>query len=212
MTDVPVPLIDSSVYRSRNVKVGGIRQEFVPHATEDGAFFFNSWRLQDNMSMCQYISSRPMRHIVPTNGSRSPAEYYWNNLAGLDITYGADIHHNYCSGSVFDAGHLPGILRTCQAKLLGVTDSYAYCGEFGSTFTTHVEDLNLHSLNLIIDGASKIWYGVPPQYHQSVKDLGERLYQDKIPCGLPLLHKMVLLSPSILHRYKIPFCEVSCPL
>lgn len=209
ITGVPVPIIDPLAYESRAVLVSAIRQKFIPHRIVPGAYLYSSDPLKENMTLRQYTLSRPNRNTAPAFGSLSPAEYYWNNLANLDITYGADIRHNYCDGNEFDAGCLPGILHGIDCEVPGVTDTYAYCGEFGSTFSMHVEDFNLHSLNLVIDGASKIWYGVLPHAHQLVKNLANQLYGDEVQCGLPLIHKLVVLSPELLRLNNIPFCTVS---
>lgn len=203
-------MIDDKVYESTAIRVDAIRQRFFEHPTVPGAYLYTTEPLRSKrLSLKEYANLHSNRLEQINFGSDSPAEYYWKNLTSLNVTYGADISHNFCANSEFDAGHLPGILRldSPEDALPGVTQSYAYCGEFWSTFAMHVEDFNLHSLNLVIDGASKMWYGIPPHHHQLVQNLANRLYASEVPCGLPLIHKIVVLSPEILNN-QIPFCQV----
>ena len=50
-----------------------------------------------------------------------------------------------------------------DVNISGITTPFAYIGSWGSHFTWHTEDMDLYSMNILIEGAPKVWYCVPPQ-------------------------------------------------
>lgn len=66
---------------------------------------------------------------------------------------------------VFWVQTLPGMegsaLRWCTEAVVGVSTPMLYIGMLFATFSWHVEDHFLYSVNYQHAGASKVWYGVP---------------------------------------------------
>ena len=71
-------------------------------------------------------------------------------------------------------------LRLLKGAIPGVTEPMMYIGMLFSTFSWHVEDLNLYSVNFHHAGASKTWYGVPAKEAKAF----ERVALDKVHASL----------------------------
>ncbi|KAH7707023.1 JmjC domain containing protein, partial [Aphelenchoides avenae] len=89
----------------------------------------------------------------------------------------------------------------------GVTSPYLYFGMAGTTFATHVEDMDLCSVSYNHSGAAKVWFVVSKDYRQQVLDLADRVLSqaEKGGCHVPLRHKHVILPPTLLTANNIPF-------
>ena len=80
---------------------------------------------------------------------------------------------------------------------------------FGSTFTIHVEDMDLYGINVILHGFGKFWYCVAPEHgYKLEKLLNEKIwpevktqYKD---CPNWLRHKTCLIDPTVLEKHGIP--------
>lgn len=48
-------------------------------------------------------------------------------------------------------------------RLNGLNTSFLFIGCWKTFFNWHVEDLDLSAINLLHEGAAKVWYGVHPQ-------------------------------------------------
>lgn len=75
-----------------------------------------------------------------------------------------------------------------------------------TSFAHHVEDCNLGSINQLISGQPKFWYGVPSKYAKEVERLTSAHFK---VCDLYIRHKTLLIPPSILQTNGIEFCKVN---
>lgn len=102
---------------------------------------------------------------------------YWRTLTYNSPLYGADM-----PGSLFDdrttswnVAKLENLLDCLGKKLPGVNTAYLYLGMWKSTFSWHLEDMDLYSINYIHFGAPKQWYSISsedkPKFEQVMKSL-----------------------------------------
>lgn len=65
----------------------------------------------------------------------------------------------------WNVAHLPSalsrLLPATDKGLPGVNTPYLYFGMWRATFSWHVEDMDLFSINYIHFGAPKFWYAIP---------------------------------------------------
>ncbi|KAK6534335.1 hypothetical protein TWF281_005660 [Arthrobotrys megalospora] len=131
-------------------------------------------------------------------------KHYWRTLTYNNPLYGADM-----PGSLFDetttswnVAKLENILDCLGAKLPGVNTAYLYLGMWKATFSWHLEDVDLYSINYIHFGAPKQWYSISqddaPRFHSAMKSIwpGEAKKCDQF-----LRHKTFLASPSFLESH-----------
>lgn len=126
---------------------------------------------------------------------------YWKSLLYAEPMYGADM-----IGSIFDdsvkewnVSHLPNVLDYMDEKLPGVNDAYLYAGLWKATFSWHLEDQDLYSINYLHFGAPKQWYSIS----QCDKEKFDIVMKETFPreaanCPDFLRHKTFLVSPSYL--------------
>lgn len=107
---------------------------------------------------------------------------YWRTLSYNSPLYGADM-----PGSLFDetttswnvADLKDGILDLLGKKLPGVNTAYLYLGMWKATFSWHLEDMDLYSINYIHFGAPKQWYSISREdkakFEQVMKSMSQRL-------------------------------------
>ena len=89
-------------------------------------------------------------------------EIFWRSIGEYsDVQYGADLD---CKCIYLEnINRSFGILDSLDVNISGITTPFAYIGSWGSHFTWHTEDMDLYSMNILIEGAPKVWYCVPPQ-------------------------------------------------
>jgi hypothetical protein len=87
---------------------------------------------------------------------------YWRTITYNNPLYGADM-----PGSLFDdsttswnVSKLENLLDCLGKKLPGVNTAYLYLGMWKSTFSWHLEDMDLYSINYIHFGSPKQWYSI----------------------------------------------------
>ncbi|KAF8538945.1 JmjC domain, hydroxylase-domain-containing protein, partial [Trichophaea hybrida] len=68
----------------------------------------------------------------------------------------------------------------------GIHSLFVYGGTPGTVFCWHVEDYHMYSANYQIDGASKVWYMVPPKYIQNFLHYQQDILQFKNTIKIPL--------------------------
>ncbi|OWB81454.1 hypothetical protein B5S33_g71 [[Candida] boidinii] len=133
-------------------------------------------------------------------------EQYWKTIFFSNAFYGADT-----LGSVFqddfrpwNVSHLPNLLDYMSEKLPGVNDAYLYAGLWKATFSWHLEDQDLHSINYLHFGAPKQWYSIPQRDHTKFYNLMKEVFpQDAKNCSEFLRHKTFLASPKFLEKNNI---------
>ncbi|KAK6341010.1 hypothetical protein TWF696_009322 [Orbilia brochopaga] len=130
--------------------------------------------------------------------------HYWRTLTYNNPLYGADM-----PGSLFDdtttswnVAHLENILDCLGTKLPGVNTAYLYLGMWKATFSWHLEDVDLYSINYIHFGAPKQWYSISqedaPRFHAAMKNIWPT---EAKKCDQFLRHKTFLASPSYLETH-----------
>lgn len=132
---------------------------------------------------------------------------YWKSLGYAEPMYGADM-----LGSLFDTlitswnvASLPNLLDLMEEKLPGVNDAYLYAGLWKATFSWHLEDQDLYSINYLHFGAPKQWYSIPQEFHEKFYSLmADIFHEDYKNCSEFLRHKTFLASPQFLERHGIP--------
>ncbi|KAK0543621.1 hypothetical protein OC846_006350 [Tilletia horrida] len=92
---------------------------------------------------------------------------------------------------------------TSASAIAGVTTPYLYFGQWQATFSWHIEDMDLYSINYIHFGAPKQWYAIP----QSERNRFETVMQTFFPtdahrCKQFLRHKSYLVNPARLASIK----------
>lgn len=128
---------------------------------------------------------------------------YWKSLGYSEPMYGADM-----LGSVFDSkvkswnvAHLPNLLDLMDETLPGVNDAYLYAGLWKASFSWHLEDQDLYSINYLHFGAPKQWYSIPQadssKFFSLMKDIFEEHYKN---CHEFLRHKTFIASPEFLKK------------
>ncbi|GMC33941.1 unnamed protein product [Saccharomyces cerevisiae] len=138
-------------------------------------------------------------------------EYYWKTLNFTTPMYGADT-----PGSIFPEGlnvwnvaKLPNILDHMETKVPGVNDSYLYAGLWKASFSWHLEDQDLYSINYIHFGAPKQWYSIPQEDRfKFYKFMQEQFPEEAKNCPEFLRHKMFLASPKLLQENGIRCNEI----
>jgi len=149
---------------------------------------------------------------------------YWRTLTYNSPLYGADM-----PGSLFDdrttswnVAKLDNLLDCLGKKLPGVNTAYLYLGMWKSTFSWHLEDMDLYSINYIHFGAPKQWYSISsedkPKFELVMKStppvpmivlcatdsrsIGVWPNEAK-KCSQFLRHKTFLVSPALLLSHGI---------
>ncbi|CAI5759137.1 unnamed protein product [Candida verbasci] len=137
---------------------------------------------------------------------------YWKSLTYSEPCYGAD-----CQGSLFDnttisdwnVARLPNLLDLMSQKLPGVNEAYLYAGLWKATFSWHLEDQDLYSINYLHYGAPKMWYSIPQEYkdkfHKYMRSQFEEEYKN---CDQFLRHKTFLVDPKLLKKNGIPVNKI----
>lgn len=126
---------------------------------------------------------------------------YWKGLIYADPMYGADM-----LGSIFDkslkvwnVAALPNLLDHMDDKLPGVNEAYLYAGLWKATFSWHLEDQDLYSINYLHFGAPKQWYSIPQNHKEKFDQVMKETFpQEYDICPDFLRHKTFLVSPSYL--------------
>lgn len=87
---------------------------------------------------------------------------YWRTLTYNSPLYGADMPGSLFEDSTttWNVSRLENLLDCLGKKLPGVNTAYLYLGMWKSTFSWHLEDMDLYSINYIHFGAPKQWYSI----------------------------------------------------
>ena len=79
--------------------------------------------------------------------------------------------------------------------------SYLYFGMWRSTFSWHIEDMDLYGINYHHYGAPKSWYCVPPEHGYKLELVARELFPEWANiCFNFLRHKVCMISPELLAR------------
>lgn len=131
---------------------------------------------------------------------------YWKSVGYSEPMYGADM-----LGSLFldrttswNVAHLPNVLDLMEEKIPGVNDAYLYAGLWKATFSWHLEDQDLYSINYLHFGAPKQWYSIPQEESGKFYNLMKEIFnEDYKNCREFLRHKTFMASPQFLQKHGI---------
>lgn len=129
---------------------------------------------------------------------------YWKSLTFNNPMYGADL-----PGSLFDdstqdwnVAKLENILNGLGVTLPGVNSAYLYLGMWKATFSWHVEDMDLYSINYIHFGAPKQWYSISQDDNQKFEKVMRDIFpNDARHCDQFMRHKTFGASPARLAQH-----------
>ncbi|KAJ1462775.1 JmjC domain, hydroxylase-domain-containing protein, partial [Pelagophyceae sp. CCMP2097] len=100
------------------------------------------------------------------------------------------------------------LLRRLGVPMAGITLPMVYLGAWRAMFAWHCEDMNLYSINVLLAGAPKSWYGVGVDECYKFEDYAAKLYPDQArECPEFLRHKMSMIDPSLLRAQGMHVCE-----
>lgn len=130
-------------------------------------------------------------------------QLYWKSLGYAEPMYGADM-----LGSLFldkttcwNVAQLPNILDLMDEKIPGVNDAYLYAGLWKASFSWHLEDQDLYSINYLHFGAPKQWYSILQKDQAKFYELMKSMFpEDANNCSEFLRHKTFLASPQVLAK------------
>lgn len=128
---------------------------------------------------------------------------YWKTLKYAMPMYGADLIGTLFDDSidVWNISSLPSILDLMTSQLPGINKSYVYAGLWKATFSWHLEDQDLYSINYIHFGAPKQWFLIPQEYSTTFFNLMKDIFYDEFKnCPEFLRHKTFNLSPQFIEK------------
>ncbi|KAK9455902.1 JmjC domain, hydroxylase-domain-containing protein [Dipodascopsis uninucleata] len=131
---------------------------------------------------------------------------YWKTISYNNPMYGADMLGSLFddSTSLWNVAHLENILNDLDVDLPGVNTAYLYFGMWKSTFSWHLEDMDLYSINYLHFGAPKNWYSISQEDSQKFFSIMKNEWpNDYKKCREFLRHKTYLVSPSYLANHGI---------
>lgn len=94
-------------------------------------------------------------------------------------------------------------------RIPGVQSSFAIVGMEGTWFCAHTEDSDSASLNILKQGAPKIWYSIPHSDASKFEKLFYNLLGKKIQfkCDTVIRHKCFIIPPWVLAQHGIKFTK-----
>ncbi|KAG5519296.1 hypothetical protein PMAC_001921 [Pneumocystis sp. 'macacae'] len=131
---------------------------------------------------------------------------YWKTITYNSPLYGADMPGSLFDESVkeWNVANLDNILNKMGIILPGVNSSYLYLGMWKATFSWHVEDMDLYSINYLHFGAPKQWYSICQKDASRFENIMRRIFpNDYKACSQFLRHKTFSVSPSVLAQNNI---------
>lgn len=86
-------------------------------------------------------------------------------------------------------------------EIPGLNTSYCFIGAWRTFFNWHIEDMDLSAMNLLHEGATKVWYGIHPDDRQLFESIVGDLFKQKLAdCDNFLRHKENYIDPYKLKR------------
>lgn len=131
---------------------------------------------------------------------------YWKSLTFNNPMYGADLPGSLFTDDIkeWNVAHLDNILNRLGVTLPGVNSAYLYLGMWKATFSWHVEDMDLYSINYIHFGAPKQWYSVSQEDNQKFEKVMKDIFpNDARHCGQFMRHKTFGASPARLAQHDL---------
>ncbi|CAD5210816.1 unnamed protein product [Bursaphelenchus okinawaensis] len=163
---------------------------------------------------------KQMAMLDPNKEHYSIAEkekLFWQTIDNSSIKglYGADIEDTLFSDdiTVWNMNDTGPLLRELakDIEIAGVTVPYLYFGAPDTTFSWHVEDCDLYSINYQHFGEPKFWYAIPSYEADRFERLCYQLYREQFGgvCKSFIRHKICIVSPEILRKHEITFGNIA---
>jgi len=188
--------------------------------TEDYFDSLEQYREQAQQFKSDYFHGAPEASVTPAQVEKE----YWQAVSGergsVIVHYAADLDHSsvipdpglkvdnvedlQAMWSLHSLAGLPGsFLQHLPQHISGVSVPWTYFGMMFSTFCWHNEDLWFPSINFLYEGETKVWYGVPGDHAETVKQVIETHKAGRLSLTKVFgLHN--LLPPSRLLAAKVP--------
>ena len=131
---------------------------------------------------------------------------YWKSLTYNQPMYGADLPGSLFDDSVkeWNVAHLDNILNRLGKVLPGVNSAYLYLGMWKASFSWHVEDMDLYSINYIHFGAPKQWYSISQEHNSKFEKVMRDIFPtDARHCSQFMRHKTFGASPAKLAQHGV---------
>ncbi|QQP36234.1 Uncharacterized protein FKW44_021274, partial [Caligus rogercresseyi] len=192
-----------------------IKQTFT-NVGEDKRAFQTKSSSREPMSVLEYYEmSMSSTYRTPQHHSYEDLERkYWKSLSFVPPIYGADITDSITDSDCtsFNIAQLPSILnyvnKDQNESYAGVTTPYLYMGSWKTTFSWHVEDMDLYAINSAF-GMPKTWYCVPPKHGHLLEKACRSLFPSVANwCSNFMRHKTCLINPSLLDELGVPYQKV----
>ena len=104
---------------------------------------------------------------------------------------------------------LSNVKEDYNQSISGINTPYLYFGMWKATFSWHIEDMDLYSINYLHYGAPKTWYCVPPQFGYLLETAARELFPNVAAwCSNFMRHKTCLISPQVLDKLGVPYQKV----
>jgi len=140
---------------------------------------------------------------------------YWKTLSFCPPIYGCDVADSITdedqeSWNIRNLGSILNMVNEDYDQTIkGVNSPYLYFGMWKATFSWHVEDMDLHSINYLHYGQPKTWYVVPPKYGYLMERAARKLFPNVASwCSNFMRHKTCLISPHMLDQLGVPYQKV----
>mmetsp|Transcript_18452 Transcript_18452/g.39647 ORF Transcript_18452/g.39647 Transcript_18452/m.39647 type:complete len:650 (+) Transcript_18452:443-2392(+) len=137
---------------------------------------------------------------------------FWSSVTINPPLYGADTPVSFFDEKLpygWNLRNLGDLLKTRDVPSVpGVTTPMTYFGMWRSFFGWHKEDADLLSINYLHFGAPKVWYCVSPKDSDKFDRMAQSMFpQLHTACPAFVRHKDIMLSPSLLRTYGIPYMQ-----
>ena len=192
-----------------------VKQQF-KLADEKGSYQTKG-SIQEPMTVKQYakLANDGVYKQPPHSNHDELERKYWKTLSFCPPIYGCDVADSLTDSDQksWNMADLKTILNYVNddynQQLKGVNSPYLYFGMWKATFSWHVEDMDLYSINYLHHGAPKTWYCVPPQYGYLLEAAARQLFPDVASwCSNFMRHKTCLISPQVLDKMGVPYQKV----
>jgi len=184
-----------------------LRQTIKPTPTH-GAFQSTS-QSQPPISVENFVKlATSDRYVTPPHESYDQLDdIYWSYDMidrADDPIYGADVPATLIDEDkkIWNVGKDETIFNDFGRRLTRVDEgAYLYFGMWKSTFSWHIEDMDLYGVNYLHYGAPKSWYCVPPSDGYKLELAAKQLFPDwSRICYNFLRHKVCMISPKLLRK------------
>jgi len=171
-----------------------------------GAFESTSQRMPE-ISIEKFVKlATSDRYVTPAHQSYEDLEAQYWSYDTLDRSddpiYGADVPKSLIDNDskIWNVGKKDPMFNEIGQKLTRVKDgAYLYFGMWKTTFSWHIEDMDLYGINYLHYGAPKTWYCVPPKHGYKLEKAAHDLFPEwGKHCFNFLRHKVCMMSPRLL--------------